>query len=79
MKKYSVLLLYPDYYGDYGHENYLAHVMAETPGKALKAAREKCISDNPPIDEPEDLLCMLLTEGHLEDLAYTAETELTNA
>lgn len=74
--KYSVLLLYPDYCSDaYGQETYFAHVQAPTPGEALEAARKKCMAEElaPEINDPDDLFCLLIVHGHLNDLSSVAQ------
>ena len=64
-KPYSVLLLYPDYANDSGHETYYAFVTAldslVAVRKAQKAASEAQIGVE--ID-PDDFAPLLVTEGH---------------
>jgi hypothetical protein len=68
MRRYSVLLLYPDYIAEtFGQETFLAHVEAMNPGLAVGEAQRlasSCNNDNP----PEDFFPLLVTLGHIEDL-----------
>jgi hypothetical protein len=73
-RKYTVLLLYPDYMADnYGHETYLAHVEAKTVPAAIFAARKQVVASAfnvPSIVEGRcnDLHVLAVFEGHLPDL-----------
>lgn len=68
LKKYSVLLLYPDYSD--GPETYLAHVRAANPTKAVTAARAEAAEANgfEDDDDPTDFGLLLTVEGHVKDL-----------
>jgi hypothetical protein len=74
---YSVLLLYPDYIGDYP-ETFYTHVRAANVTEAIAGARAECMAANRlPADEegeaacqiadPDDLLVLLVIVGHLAD------------
>lgn len=70
MKRFTVLLLRPDYVADgFGEDTYLAHVNAKAPGEAITAAREEVMD----VDEieglkAEDYYPLLTLRGWHEDL-----------
>ena len=66
-EKWTVLLLRPDYASDvFGHDTFCAHVTADSPGEALRAARETaCKADD--TDRPEDYYCLLCVKGWVVD------------
>lgn len=72
MRKYSVLLLYPDYATEnYGADTFLAHVKADTATDAEDTARREASLDTGLEGleiEWSDWGCLLVTRGHLEDL-----------
>ena len=77
MKKYTVILIYPDHVAEnYGEEFYTAHVEAKTPKQALAKAREKALADNSLSSDPEsddycnpvDFACVAMFEGHHDDV-----------
>lgn len=60
---YSVLLLYPDYMSD-GVKTYYDFVQAYSPMGAVLLARLHCTDANKnEIDNPYDLLVLLITRG----------------
>lgn len=76
--EYSVLLLYPDYCSDsFGRDTYFAHVTAANPAEALKLSRKKLMSEAlaPEIDEPDDIYCLLIIQGHKNDLTSEANQQ----
>lgn len=64
LKPYSVLLLYPDYIGDYGEETYYAFVEATDSIEAVAAAQRQAAAAAVDIDDPTDCTPLLVTEGH---------------
>lgn len=81
MKKYTVLLLRPDYIADdYGQDTYLAHVEAIDVLTAQETAqREAYQSDVPPDDDGydesayrPDYFVLAVFEGHLNDMKEEA-------
>jgi hypothetical protein len=68
LKRFSVLLLYPDYMRADEAETYLAHVVAKDPEKAIAKAQKKAAKPND-VDSPDDFLPLLCCEGHVEDLS----------
>ena len=74
MKKYTVLVLRPDYIAsEYGKDTYLAHVEAASVGAAQAQAQvEARDSDQEPDDDdwndPTDYHVQCVFEGHLDDL-----------
>jgi hypothetical protein len=59
-KPYSVLLLYPDYIGDYGEETYYAFVEAAVAIAQREAAAAQAVD----VDDPADFDPLLVIEGH---------------
>ena len=76
LKKYTVLLLYPDYATDaYGHETYLAWVKAECIVHALELAQieaSACASGS----VPEDFHVLFTARGHVEDITGGEEIQV---
>ena len=65
MKKYTVILLYPEYMSEeFGHETYMTCVSAGTPSQAVALAREE-MED---LDTPTDAFVIAVIEGDHEDL-----------
>ena len=75
MKRYSVLLLYPDWYADYTGETFYDLSAGFSPQHAVTIARIDCLLHNVgslanKVDEGpfpfdlEDLTPILVTEGH---------------
>lgn len=67
MRKFTVLLLYPDYLAEtFGHDTYLAHVAAETVADAIATAQDMARAgrDN---DEASDFFPLLCIEGHHDE------------
>lgn len=65
-KKYSVLLLYPDYMSDnFGQETYYAHVEAIDRDMAVHNAQHQAqtCEGNESCDNPEDFHPLLVLEG----------------
>lgn len=76
---YTVLLLYPDSIAnDYGHETYLAHVMANSPAAAVSEAQSHAAETNgfpdtyPDADERSQVMDsffpLLVISGHHKDV-----------
>ncbi len=64
-KPYSVLLLYPDYLGNYGEETYYAFVEALDPIEAVALAQgEAAAAQDVEIGDPADFAPLLVTRGH---------------
>jgi len=62
---YSVLLLYPDYLDDSGHETYYAFVEAGDPLAAIAIAQQQAAEAQVAgIDDPTDFAPLLVTQGH---------------
>lgn len=71
MKKYTVILIYPDYLADnYGEEFYIAHVEAETTSRALALAQKYAFESNGGANFPEDFALCAIFHGHLEDVSH---------
>jgi hypothetical protein len=74
MKKYTVLLLYPDYMtdGPEGSETYLAWVFAATPVQAVTRAqldaKEASDYDCDEEQNPEDFRALAVFKGHHDDI-----------
>lgn len=71
MKKFSVLLLYPDYLAEnFGQDTYFTHVEAEAPAVAVTTAQREAVHGMvdtcAEVDDFHPLLCI---EGHHTDLA----------
>ena len=65
LRRYSVLLRYPDYANDSGTETYYAWVEAPDPIEAVALAQRQALATNEWDDvEPNDLAPLLVTEGH---------------
>jgi len=64
MKKWTVLLLRPDYLAaTFGHDTFCAFVEAETPAQALVAARNAAIVADENPDGAADYYCLLCIRG----------------
>ena len=74
MKKFTVLLLYPDYAtGNFGQDTYQAWVEASTVQEAkelaqLEAVQREGRADDEELDDPDDYFVLAVYEGHLEDI-----------
>jgi hypothetical protein len=65
LRPYSVLLHYPDYLDDTGHETYYAFVLAPDPIEAVAMVQRKAAAAQAvDIDDPTDFTLLLVTEGH---------------
>lgn len=65
LKPYSVLLLYPDYIGDYGEETYYAFVLAPDSIEAVATAKRQALAaQDSVVFPPDDFAALLVTEGH---------------
>ena len=63
-KRYSVLLLYPDWANDSGTETYYAFVEAPDPNAAVAEAQRQAVTTNEWTDvDPADFAPLLVTEG----------------
>ena len=77
MKKYTVLLLRPDYIADeFGMDTYLAHVEAASVGAAQAQAQVEARDSDQELDDddddwndPTDYHVQCVFEGHLDDLS----------
>jgi hypothetical protein len=73
-KKYSVLLLYPDYMADnFGQDTYFGCAEATTPAEAISAVQLQAVEDNgwdvpDDIGSLDDLFCLLCIEGQHTDI-----------
>jgi len=69
--KYSVLLLRPDYVADdYGQDTYMAHVWGTSVDQAIeRAQKEAAEADKDEDDCWVDYYPLLVTRGHIDDLA----------
>ena len=64
-KPYSVLLLYPDYANDGGHETYYAWVEAADWDTAVAEAQRQAVAANDCVEiDSADFVPLLVTEGH---------------
>jgi hypothetical protein len=64
-KPYSVLLLYPDYANDTGHDTYYALVEAADANEAVAAARRQAVAAQDSVIFPSlDFIPLLVTPGH---------------
>jgi len=74
MKRYTVLLLRPDYVADgFGEDTYLAHVQARTPRAAVKLAQQEVVR----LDDLEDVKAadyypLITTKGWRDDITPAA-------
>ena len=65
MKKWTVLLLRPDYLAaTFGHDTFCAHVYGKTSAEALAAARNEAIAADHTTSGAEDYYCLLCIRGH---------------
>lgn len=72
-KKYSVLLIYPDYVAqNFGADTFYDWVKACDAAHAVEKARLRCMRNCLAIDRPEDLHCLIVTEGHNASLDHRA-------
>jgi len=68
-KKYTVLLLYPDYLGDYGDETCLEYVWAPIPEDAEFSAKQQAMDDTAHyIHYRDDFKVLAVFKGHLDNL-----------
>jgi len=66
MKKFTVIMLYPDYIAnDFGSEHYTSHVNAQDIKEAIAKAQAEA-SDGNDIP-PEDFAVLFVFDGHLEN------------
>lgn len=82
MKKYTVLLLRPDYIADdYGQDTYLAHVWAIDVLTAQETAQQEAYRCDFPVSDAEehdsisscaDYFVLAVFEGHLNDMKEEA-------
>lgn len=72
IKRYTVLLAYPEGYADFPGESYMAWVVARSPSDAVDHARKQCIEANESGefgDPPgSDLEPIAVYKGWLEDV-----------
>ena len=76
MKKYTVILLYPDFVADeFGHETYMTSVEAKNPKSAVKKARMEVLSASraenegeSEYEDPTDLFVVAVIEGEHADV-----------
>jgi hypothetical protein len=67
MKKFSVLLLYPDYVSD-GVETFFAHVRAADKDAAILKAQNMAARENIGVDQPEDFAVLIVSSGWISNL-----------
>lgn len=69
MKKWTVILLYPDYMAEnYGQKTFMTSVDAETPEAAVAAARKEVSeSEDTELQDPEDMFVIAVIEGEHQD------------
>lgn len=69
MKKWTVILLYPDYMAEnYGQETYMTSVDARTPKSAVRKARAEVTGDGESeLQDPTDLFVIAVIEGEHRD------------
>jgi hypothetical protein len=73
-KKYSVLLLYPDYMTDnFGQDTYFGCAEAATPAEAISAVQQQAVEDNgwdvlDVVGSLDDLFCLLCIVGQHTDI-----------
>jgi hypothetical protein len=66
---WTVLLLFPDYIGDYGQETYLAHVRAGSAAAAQRIAQVQAHdASQPHCKDHNDFAVLAVYEGRLEDM-----------
>jgi len=70
MKKYTVILVYPDYMCDAGdHQTWCGSVEAENVPDAVSAAQKQVMDDNmTDAMDPDDFLPISVFEGEHDDL-----------
>ena len=68
MKKFTVILLYPDYSTDNYGETWCNTVNAYNCVQAVEVAQRKCAKESTVIESAEDLLPVSVFEGAHEDL-----------
>jgi len=69
MKKYTVILMYPDYAADNYGDTWCQAVNATDPAHAVTVAQEECMADNKSsIDKADDLKPVSVFEGDHNDL-----------
>jgi hypothetical protein len=73
-RKYTVLLLYPDYLSDsYGQETFLSHVRAKNVRDAIAQAQSEVMRvndwDSNVVEDKSHFYPLSVFEGHLKDLA----------
>lgn len=74
MKKYSVLLLYPDYIAEtYGQDTYFTHVEADNVAGAIVMAQSEAEDSNVSRGELADFFPLLVIEGWHDDLTNQPE------
>jgi len=66
MKKYTVLLLYPDYANENGDGSFLAHVEANSVLEAQAEGQQTAARSG--VADPKDFSVLAVFEGHLNDL-----------
>jgi hypothetical protein len=66
-RKFTVVLLYPDYMADdYGTDLYVAHVEADTPEQSVPLAQAQAAEYQEEFDgDPADFAMILVFEGHI--------------
>jgi len=64
--RYTVILSYPNYIGDYGQEYYTAWTTGETWEQAIAEARRKAVDAQEPdtVNDPEDFALVGYFRGH---------------
>ena len=68
MRKFTVVMLYPDYIaGTYGEETFLAHVEEDNLQRAIKSAQQEASEANDNAT-PDDFAVIFACFEHVEDL-----------
>ena len=69
LKKYTVMLLYPDYATDGNTETFLDWVEAPAPSDAEELAKYHAVQKNPDTcDDEDDFLVLFVCEGWAKDV-----------
>jgi hypothetical protein len=70
LKKFTVILMYPDYAADTFGDTWCATVDGNNPTEAIEEAKKKCMADNPgPQMKPEDIGVVAVFLGNHQDLS----------
>lgn len=71
MKRYTVILLYPDYMNDTGQETYITKVEGEDLEDAWIMAQAAAVVDNDmEFEEADDFAVLATFDGHVQEAAW---------